>query len=87
MKDSISGGLLAFLISAPVVVICCGGKAVLIGASLFGMLGFLTGNEVLAGALVAMLGSIALLAVRSFSRARRPSRTTKEDDLGERQVS
>ena len=47
MKDSSSGGLLAFIVAAPVVLICCAGKAALIGTVLFGTAGFLTGANLL----------------------------------------
>ncbi|WP_419523739.1 hypothetical protein [Lentibacter algarum] len=56
MKDGSSGGLLTFIFAAPVVLICCGGKAVLIGTALFGTAGFMTGANMLTIALVATLG-------------------------------
>ena len=87
MKDSSTGGLLAFIIAAPVVVICCGGKAALIGALFFGTTGFLTGANVLATALVATLGSITFLATRSFMRTRRQKQEIERDDQSERQTS
>lgn len=87
MKDSSTGGLLAFIVAAPVVVICCAGKAALIGALLFGTTGFLTGTNVLATALVATLGSIAFLATRSFMRVRRQKQEIERDDQSERQTS
>jgi len=87
MKDSTSGGLLAFIVAAPVVVICCTGKAALIGALLFGTTGFLTGANVLATALVATLGSIAFLAARSFMRARGHNHDFQKGHPSEQQTS
>ncbi|MBT2131591.1 hypothetical protein [Aliiroseovarius lamellibrachiae] len=87
MKESATGGLLAFIIAAPVVVICCGGKAVLFGTVLFGTAGFLTGAKMLTIALVATLGGIAVLATRSFIRARKANQVLKRNDQSERQTS
>lgn len=70
MKDSSTGGLLAFIVAAPVVVICCGGKAALIGIALFGTVEFLTGANLLTAALMATLGGIAFLTARNFMRIR-----------------
>ena len=69
MKDSSSGGLLAFIVAAPVVLICCAGKAALIGTVLFGTAGFLTGANMLTIALVATLGGIAVLGQRASCHA------------------
>lgn len=87
MKDSSTGGLLAFFVAAPVVLICCAGKAALIGTVLFGTAGFLTGANLLTAALVATLGGIVLLAVRSFMRMRRQKQEFERDDQSERQTS
>ena len=87
MKDSSTGSLLAFLVAAPVVVICCAGKAALIGAVLFGTAGSLTGANLLTIALVATLGGIAFLAARSFVRMRRHNQEIEKDDQSERQTS
>ncbi len=87
MKDSSTGGLLAFIVTAPVVVICCGGKLALVGTALFGTAGFLSGANVLTASLLATLGGIAFLAARSFMRLRRQDRDFREGDRGERQTS
>jgi hypothetical protein len=87
MKDSSTGGLLAFIVAAPVVVICCGGKAALIGVALFGTAGFMTGANLLTIALVATLGGIVFLAARSFMRVRRHNQGFKRDEQSERQTS
>lgn len=50
------GGLPAFLIAAPVKVICCAGGGVILAAILGGIGGWLTG-----------LGGIAILLVAAFS--------------------
>ena len=77
MKDSSTGVLLAFLVAAPVVVICCGGKAALIGTALFGTAGFLTGANLLTIALAATLGGIVFLATRTFIRTQRQKEQSK----------
>lgn len=56
MKDSPAGRILAFIVAAPLVVICCAGKAALIGTVLFGTAGFLIGVNLLTFARVATLG-------------------------------
>lgn len=87
MKDSSSGGLLAFIAAAPVVLICCSGKAALIGTVLFGTAGFLTGANLLTAALVATLGGIVFLAARNFMRMRKHKQEFEKDDQRERQTS
>lgn len=87
MKDSSSGGLLAFIVVAPVVLICCAGKAALIGTVLFGTAGFLTGANLLTSALVATLGGIVFLAARNFMRMRKHKQEFEKDDQRERQTS
>lgn len=78
---------MAFIVAAPVVVICCAGKAALIGTVLFGTAGFLTGANLLTAALVATLGSIVFLAARNFVRMRRHKQEFERDDQSERQTS
>lgn len=87
MKDSSTGGLLAFIVAAPVVVICCGGKAALIGTALLGTAGFLNGAQLLTVALVAMLGGIVVLTARNFIRMHKQNQNFEEDDPRERQTS
>ena len=78
---------MAFIVAAPVVIICCGGKAALIGTALFGTAGFLTGANLLTAALVATLGSIVFLAARNFMRLRKHKQEFERDDQSERQTS
>ena len=87
MKDSSTGGLLAFIVAAPVVVICCAGKAALIGTVLFGTAEFLTSKNLLTAALVATLGGIVFLAARNFMRMRKHKQEFEKDDQRERQTS
>tara|TARA_R110002094_G_C4898268_1_gene210144 strand:+ start:646 stop:909 length:264 start_codon:yes stop_codon:yes gene_type:complete len=87
MKDSSTGGLLAFIVAAPLVVICCAGKAALIGTALFGTAGFLTGANLLTTALVATLGGIVFLAARSFMRMHRHNQEFERAGQSERQTS
>jgi|TARA_R110002012_G_scaffold104644_3_gene245239 hypothetical protein len=86
MKDSSKGSLLAFIVAAPVVVICCGGKAALIGTALFGTAGFLTGANLLTIALLATLGGIAVFAARSLVRLRGHNQEFERDGQSERQT-
>lgn len=39
MRDDYMGGLLAFIIAAPVMVICCGGGGAILAAILSGLMG------------------------------------------------
>ena len=87
MKDSSTGGLLAFIVAAPVVVICCAGKAALIGTLLFGTVGFLTGANLLTAALVSTFGGIVFLVARCFMRMRKHKQEFELDDQSERQTS
>ncbi|MEQ3714230.1 hypothetical protein [Lentibacter algarum] len=87
MKDGSSGGLLTFIFAAPVVLICCGGKAVLIGTALFGTAGFMTGANMLTIALVATLGGIAVLATRSVMRTSKENQDLNKDCQSEQQIS
>ncbi|AGI68710.1 hypothetical protein OAN307_c31810 [Octadecabacter antarcticus 307] len=86
-KDNSTGGLLAFIVAAPVVAICCAGRATLIGTSLFGSAGFLLGANLLIITLMVTLGSILILATRNFIRVRRHNQLFKEDQKSERQTS
>ena len=87
MKDSSTGGLLAFIVAAPVVVICCAEKVALIVALLFGTAGSLTSINLLTITLVATLGGIVFLAARSFVQTRRHNQEFEKDDQSERQTS
>lgn len=87
MRDRSTGGLLAFIVAAPVIVICCGGKAVLIGTALFGTAGFLTGANLLTIAFAATLGGIVFVAALSFVRMRRLNQDFEKDDHSDRQTS
>ncbi|MEJ6391212.1 hypothetical protein [Gymnodinialimonas ulvae] len=65
MRDNLMGGLLAFGIAAPVVVVCCGGTAVL--AALFGGVGaWLSG---MSGIAVLVLAGLTYLIVRALRRS------------------
>ncbi|RMF39380.1 MAG: hypothetical protein D6754_05530 [Alphaproteobacteria bacterium] len=67
MRDDHQGGLLAFLIAAPVMVICCGFSAFLAGA-LGAIGGWLSGLGWIA-VIIAAVG--AFIAVRAILRRRR----------------
>ncbi len=87
MSDKATGGFLAFIVAAPVVLICCGGKAALIGTALFGTAGYLTGVNLLTTALVATVGGVVVLATRSFMRARKHKQEFERGEQSERQTS
>jgi len=87
MKDSSTGGLLAFVVAAPIVVICWVGKVALIGTVCFGTAGFLTGANVQIAALMAALGGIVFLTARSLKRTRRNNHEFQGNDQSERQTS
>ncbi|WP_347192042.1 hypothetical protein [Planktotalea arctica] len=78
---------MAFIFAAPVVVICCGGKAALIETLRFGTAGFLTSANLLTAALVATLGAILFLAARNFMRLRKQKQEFERGDQRERQTS
>jgi hypothetical protein len=65
MDDKHMGGLLAFVIAAPIMVICCGGGGVILAAVLGGIGGRLTGLGGIA-AVIAAIG--AALVVREIRR-------------------
>lgn len=67
MRDDHMGGLLAFVIAAPIMVICCGGGGVILAAILGGIGGWLTGLGGIA-TIVAALG--AILVWREIRRSR-----------------
>ena len=66
MKDSLTGGLPAFIVTAPIFMVCCAGKVSLIGTLLFGTASFLTSANLLTIALVATFGTIMLSTIRKF---------------------
>jgi hypothetical protein len=80
-NDRSTGGLLTFNVAAPVVVICCEGKAALIGTA-----GFLIG--VIFWPLPSRPRSAAsFFAKCSFIRMRKHNQEFERDDQSERQTS
>ena len=66
MRDNLMGGLLAFGIAAPVVVVCCGGGVAVL-AALFGSIGaWLSGVN---GIAVLVLAGLTHLIVRALCRS------------------
>lgn len=82
MKDRSAGGILAFIIAAPVVVICCGGHVAVLASILSGTIGTATGLDVLTTLLVAVGTGVAILSVRTVLRSRR-DRATEDQDTRE----
>ena len=70
MSDKSLGMILATAIAAPIMIICCGGGAALIGSAVAGSIGILSGTGVLTSALIAVVVGTALLAMRSWRRGR-----------------
>lgn len=70
MNDSSAGGILAFIIAAPLVVICCGGHAALLASFLGGIIGTATSLDVLSALLIAVGAGVAALFARTFIRTR-----------------
>lgn len=75
MKDHTTGGILASLIAAPVVVICCGGHAALFVSMLSGAIGAASGLDVLTALLIAVGTGVFILAIRTVLRSRGVSDT------------
>lgn len=66
MRDNLMGGLLAFGVAAPVLVVCCGGGAAVL-AALFGGIGaWLSGMN---GIAVLVLAGLSYLIVRALRRS------------------
>ena len=66
MRDNLMGGLLAFGVAAPVLVVCCGGGAAVL-AALFGGIGaWLSGMN---GIAVLVLAGLSYLIVRAIRRS------------------
>ena len=78
MRDNLMGGLLAFGIAAPVVVVCCGGGTALLTAVFGGLGAWLSG---LGGIAIALVAALAFLVVREVRRAsKRPAETGHSSD-------
>ncbi len=69
MKDSNMGMIMATLIAAPVVIVCCGGSIV-IGSLIAGGASWFTGQNILMSGLVAVGVGILTLAYKSYQRSR-----------------
>jgi membrane protein implicated in regulation of membrane protease activity len=67
MRDHHMGGLLAFLIAAPLMIICYAGGGVILAAILGGIGGWLTG---LGGVVALLAAGIAMLIWRGIRRSR-----------------
>lgn len=66
MRDDIQGGVLATLIAAPVMIVCCGGGGLALTANMGAVGGWIGGAGGLAAVLVAV---VAALIWRSRRRA------------------
>lgn len=67
MRDDHMGGLLAFIMAAPIMVVCCAGGGVILAAVLGGIGGWLTG---LCGSATAVVALFAMLMWRDIRRSR-----------------
>ncbi len=66
MRDNLMGGLLAFVVAAPVMVVCCGGGTALLIAVFGGLGAWLSG---LGWIVVALVAALTFLVVREFRRS------------------
>ena len=64
MRDNLMGGLLAFGIAAPVVVVCCGGGTAVLAALFGGVGAWLSGMSGIAMLVLAGLTYLILRALR-----------------------
>jgi len=69
MKDSSLGMVMATLIAAPVVIVCCGGSIV-IGSLIAGAVSWFTSNSILMSGLVAVAIGILILTYKSYQQTR-----------------
>lgn len=74
MRDNLMGGLLAFGIAAPVVVVCCGGGLALLVAVFGGIGAWLSGFGVVS---IALVTAPTFLVVREVRRAAKRRATTE----------
>lgn len=70
MRDDLQGGLLATLIAAPVVMVCCGGSGVVLAAITAALGSWFSGAG---GFALFLVASAAALTWRSVRRARATS--------------
>ena len=70
MRDNFMGGLLAFAVAAPIVVVCCGGGTAVF-AALFGGIGaWLSGMSGIAALVLAGLTYLIVRALRHLQMKR-----------------
>lgn len=74
MRDNLMGGLLAFSIAAPVLVVCCGGGTALLAAIFGGIGAWLSG---FGGISIALAATLAFLVVREVRRAAKRRATSE----------
>ncbi|MBE1295427.1 hypothetical protein I3V23_06570 [Rhodobacterales bacterium HKCCA1288] len=68
MRDNLMGGLLAFGVAAPVVIVCYGGGTALLAAAFGGLAAWMSGLGWIA---VTLVVALAFLVVREFRRSAR----------------
>ncbi len=66
MRDDIQGGMLATLIAAPLMIVCCGGGGIALAGIIGAVGGWIIGAE---GLVAVMVAAVAALAWRSRRRA------------------
>ena len=66
MRDNLMGGLLAFGIAAPVVVVCCGGGTAVLAALFGGVGAWLSG---MSGIAMLVLAGLTYLILRALRRS------------------
>ena len=66
MRDNLMGGLLAFAVAAPVLVVCCGGGTAVLAALFSGIGAWFSGIN---GIAVLVLAGLTSLIVRTLLRS------------------
>ncbi len=79
MRDNLMGGLQAFGVATPVVIVCCGGGTALLAATFGGIGAWLSG---LGWIVVALVAALTFLVIREYrqSAERRASNSNNLSD-------
>lgn len=84
MRDNLMGGLLAFVVAAPVMVVCCGGGTALLAAVFGGLGARLSG---LGWIVVALVAAFAFLVVREFRRSAKRRASISDHSLDRKSLT
>ncbi len=84
MRDNLMGGLLAFGIVTPVVIVCCGGGTALLAATVGGIGTWLSG---FGGISIALVAALALLVVREVRRSAKRRASNSNNFLDRKSIT